>query len=266
MALANFNNQEQPLNPSQSYQETVNQPTSKLLAKVFGYMFVALLVTFAVAVGTAALFFYVLFGAHTLQEVIDAFNTGNFTPPLIGYLSVLGVSFIALLIMSFVTPITLSRDKHSGWPVFIIYATLMGILLSTFVLIVDLVTIAEALGITVLVFLVMFLIGHFSKVNLNPVGLIAIGLLFMMLLLGSFWFLWWWLNPGAFKVIDLVFSIIVCVLMMIITAVDAYNIRKTLERGQASRNVLLFCAFVLYSDFITLLIRILIILAKLKNK
>ena len=263
MALARYDRQE--VEPSQNYQKVEQMPAGKALARVCGYMAIAVLITGIVAVGVAALMYYVAFGQHTLDEVITSFKTGQFQAPIIGYLVVFGISAAACLIMGFAMPFLLSSTKHSAWPAFIIYAILMGVMLSCFVLLVDILTLAQALGISTVAFLLMFLIGRFSKVNLNPLGLVALGLLFVILLVGMFTGIFYWMNPSGFRVWDLVFNIIVCGLMMIITAVDAYNIKTFLERGKTSDNVLLFCAYCLYCDFITILIRVLLILMKAKR-
>ena len=263
MALARFNQEDRT--PSQNYKEVEQMPAGNALARVCGYMTIAVLVTAIVAVGLAALMYYVWFGQHTLDDVIAMFKNGQYQAGVVGYLVVFGVSAIACLIMSFVMPFFLMSSKHSAWPAFIIYAVLMGGTLSCFVLMVDILTIAEALGISTGAFLLMFLIGRFSKVNLNPLGLAAIGLLFAMLLVGIFAGIFYWINPSGFRVWNLVFNLIVCGVMMIITAVDAYNIKQLLERGKASDNVLLFCAYSLYTDFISIFIRVLLILMRSKR-
>ena len=264
MALANLDKDNR--GPSANYQQVKDMPVGQQLAKVFGYMLIGLGITTIVAVGVAALMYYVIFGNRTLEEVIAAFESGALDGAIIGYLVTFVVSLIGLLIMGFVLPITLRSDRVSAWPAFIIYSIFMGVMLSCFVLLVDLATLAEALGITLVSFALMFLIGRFSKVNLNPLGLVALGFLFVAVLITIFFGLFAWLNPTAFRIWDLVFCIIVAGIMMIVTAVDAYNIKKILERGQASRNVLLFCAYTLYSDFIVIFVRVLLVLLKAKNR
>ena len=240
-------------------------PVGRAMARVCGYMAIAVAITAAVAVGIAALMYYVAFGQHNFDEVVQLFRNGQYNAGVIGYLVVFGVCFIVLLIMSFLMPKFLLSGKHSAWPAFIIYSMLMGGMLSCFVLLVDIATLGQALGISFAAFLIMFLIGRFSKVNLNPLGLVAIGILFVAVFIGLFTALFYWLNPVGFSWFNLVFNIIVCGVMMIITAVDAYNIKKTLEQGRASNNVLLFCAYSLYCDFISILIRVLLILMRSKR-
>lgn len=264
MALARYDQKDQ--NPSQNFEEVSKMSTGRAMARVCGYMAIAVAITAIVAVGLAAFMYYVAFGKHNFDEVVSLFRDGQYNGGVIGYLIVFGVSVIGSLIMGFLMPMFLLSQKRSAWPAFIIYSILMGGMLSCFVLLVDLATLGQALGISVGAFLIMFLIGRFSKVNLNPLGLVAIGLLFVLLFVGLFSGLFYWLNPSGFSWFNLVFNIIVCGLMMIITAVDAYNIQKLLERGKTSDNVLLFCAYSLYCDFITILIRVLLILMRAKGR
>ena len=264
MALARYD--EGGRQPSQNYQEVEQMPVGRAMARVCGYMAIAVGVTAAVAIGIASLMYYVIFGQRTLDQVVEAFKSGTFDAAITGYLVVFGVSAVVVLIMSFVMPFAMRSTKRSAWPAFIIYAIFMGAMLSCLVLMCDIATLGQALGISLGAFIIMFLIGRFSKADLNPLGLVAIGLLFVVLMVGAFTGLFFWLNPSGFRWMNLVINIIVCGLMMIVTAVDAYNIKKLLERGQCNNNVLLFSAYCLYCDFITLLIRVIIILLSSKSK
>ena len=240
-------------------------PVGRAMARVCGYMAIAVAITAAVAIGIAALMYYIVFGARTFDQVVEAFKSGAFDNAIIGYLAVFGVSAVVILIMSFAMPFVMNSSKRSAWPAFIIYAIFMGGLLSCLVLLCDIATLAQALGISTGAFVVMFLIGRFSKVNLNPLGLVALGLLFVVLMVGLFSAIFYLINPAGFRWMNLIINIIVCGVMMIITAVDAYNIKKLLERGQYNNNVLLFAAYCLYSDFITILIRVILILMSSKR-
>ncbi len=232
--------------------------TGKALAKIFGYMGIALLITSLVATGLGYLFLFWI-GKASLE--------GKIQGPALTYLVILGVSLIALLIDSFAMRKVLSRGTHSIWPHYIIYASLMGVFLSAFLFLgLDAWTFAEALGITAVSFGLMFLIGYFSKVNLNPLGLVALGFLFLALLLGGFWGIWYLIAPEAFPIIDAIFSLIMAGVMMIIVAVDAYNVKKILLSGEKSENMYLYCAFVMYGDFLAILVRVIYILLLAKKR
>lgn len=235
-------------------------PQGKLMARVFGYMALAVLITGAVAFGLAVLFTY------GLKWTVERGNINFSNGAVVGYFVLMGVSFVALLIDSFVMQSFLATGKHSIWGPYIIYATLMGVLMSSFVMFIDLYVLVEAFGIATISFLLMFLIGYFSKADLNPLGLVAYGALFSILLLSLFWGLFAWLSPGSFYIWNLVFSIAICAIFMIIAAVDSYNIKKILQNGEANDNICLYCAFTMYSDFIMILIRLIYILSIIQGR
>ena len=188
------------------------------------------------------------------------------TNVLIVYLIALIASFIGCLILGFVMRKVLASGRHSIWVPYLLYAGLMGVMLSTLVFICEPWVLAEALGIASIVFLAMFLIGYFSKINLNPLGMVALGLLFAVLLLSLFWVLFYFLwTPGQYFVFDLVVSLILVGVLLIIAAVDAYNIKNILASGDANNNVCLYCAFIMYSDFVVILVRIVYLLSLLKG-
>ena len=89
MALANFNKKDET---EVVFAKPVN--TSKTLAKTFGYMAIALVVTAAVALGLGALFAYLLFPDYSFGW--ETFNTTAFTD----YIVVMIVSLLALIIDS----------------------------------------------------------------------------------------------------------------------------------------------------------------------
>ena len=254
MAFASWN--QQPVNESTLlHQEEIQNPT-KALAKTFGYMAIGVGITGAVAVLLGFLFGRILGTAD-----LDTFNTAAGV-----YIGILIASFIGMLIDSIVISAVVARGRTSVWPAYIVYTVLMGAFISAFLVIgIDFWTMGEALAIAMVAFGGMFLIGYFSKINLNPLGLVAIGLLFMTILFGSFWGIMF-AATGAIAVFDLVFSLIVCGLFMIIAAVDAYNIKRILANGDATNNICLYCAYIMYCDFIVIFIRVLYILAKLKSR
>ena len=61
-------------------------------------------------------------------------------------------------------------------------------------------------------------------------------------------------------------SIVLAVFILIIVAVDGYNIKKISQQGAVSNNLALYMAFSMYTDFISIFIRILYLLLVLKNK
>ena len=255
MAFASWN--QQPVNESTLlHQEEIQNPT-KALAKTFGYMAIGVGIT-----GVVAVLLGFLFGNWLGNADLDAFNTAAMV-----YIGLLIGSFIGMLIDSVAISAVVARGKHSVWPAYIVYTVLMGVFISAFLVVgIDFWTMGEALAIAMVAFGGMFLIGYFSKINLNPLGLVAIGLLFMVILFGSFWGIMFAVTGGNIAIFDLVFSLVVCGLFMIIAAVDAYNIKRILASGDATNNICLYCAYIMYCDFVVIFIRVLYILAKLKSR
>lgn len=102
-------------------------------------------------------------------------------------------------------------------------------------------------------FLIMALFGMFTKKNLNFVwpllATLCVGILVISLInffLGSS-LLYWILDFVIFGMI------------LITTAVDLYNIKKIASRGtfESTNNLAIYCAYVLYVDFINIFIRVL---------
>lgn len=229
---------------------------SRLLAKVFGYLAIGLAITAIVSFGLAYLFANLIFADP---------DTG-FT----AYLVLMICSGVALIIDTFVMHFMLRRAKHSLWAPYIIYTVLMGVFLSSFLLIgIDFATIGLAFGITALVFGIMFLIGYFSPVNLNLFATIALGMLSTF----SMIFLVFWImimitgNTWAYYLWSIVYSLVIAVVVLLVTAVDAYNLKKMAKSGQIiSNNVALYSAFSMYVDFINIFVRVLYVLILMSSK
>ena len=111
---------------------------------------------------------------------------------------------------------------------------------------------------------VMFFIGYFSKKDISLGLYFLIGLLSMALLVLFFWWIIAAINGGwqTIRTIDIVYSVIVCVIMLLFIVIDGIRVRQIASNGAQSNNVYLYCAYIMYSDFITLLIRVIYILAR----
>ena len=128
--------------------------------------------------------------------------------------------------------------------------------------------IGEAFGITALAFGGMFLIGWFSKKDLSALSYIAMSLLMMLMLAAlivGITFAFRGSTPTQRLWIDIGINVGMIVVILLITAVDTYRIKKIVNRAGESENIYLYCAFVMYTDFISLLLRILYLLAKLQG-
>lgn len=253
MAFASWNKPVDVSAPITHEEERANP--SKSVAKAFGYMAIGIAVTAVVALGLGFLFGY-YFGAADL----NTFNTAATV-----YLGILIASFILLFIDSVVIAGMTASGRHSIWVPYILYSVLMGVFISAFLIIgIDFQTMGLAFGIAAAAYGGMFLIGYFSKANLNPLGLVAIGALFMMLLFGGMVGIMFAMT-GQLNAFNIGFSAIVLLLFLIIAAVDAYNIKAIITRGDGNKNICLYCAYIMYCDFIVIFLRVLYLLTYLRR-
>ena len=243
-------------NNSQEPTSVRSESNAYSIAKVFGYMFMWLLVTTVVTFGLAFLFNYFLTHAGTTAEK-DRILTAE--------VAVAITAGIGVLIMTFVTQFVILRGRHNIAVPATIYAVLMGALLGVLS---SLITeafengwfvIGVSFGVTTLIFGFMALIGLSAKSKLNALPIIAGGLfmealfisviLHMMMLvpgLRQYYNAWYWvLMLGIFAAV------------MLTTIWDIRNIKTMAERGALSKNLSMYLAFNLYVDFIYILMRIL---------
>jgi FtsH-binding integral membrane protein len=161
--------------------------------------------------------------------------------------------------MSFVVPITASRENSSALVSSIIYSILMGVALSSITVFIPWFLLGITFGITALVFGLMALIAFLAKGKLNGLAIAAIGLFFgagimslMLLILMLFGAI-----GGTMVWLYWVISLAVFAAVMLITIWDLRRIKDIAARGELTRNLSLFCAFILYNDFINIFLRIL---------
>lgn len=150
-----------------------------------------------------------------------------------------------------------------------IYVVLMGILLSTFTFLFDWVILVEAFGVTTVIFGVMGLLGYVSKGRLAGIGLILLGLIIGAGLLALI--NWIMILAGGVTETNIrlswIVSLLVFAFLMLVTMYDVYRIKKIAESGASQDNNLVnYCAYILYSDFIAILIRVIYFLAIIYGK
>ena len=265
MAYASFHDSN-PTEPRELTSGGLNE--TKAIAKIYGYMGLGLLITGLVAFFGAWLF------SSQINQWLSPEGFADFSKVdlakgwSIALLASWIVSIIAILILSIVIPVKAAHGT-SLWAPYILYSFFMGVLLTAVLLAgIPFYMIGEAFGITVLAFLAMFAFGWFTKKNLSVLGYIAFFLLITILLTaivggitlafaGSFTTRFWF-NIGIQGAMILV--------ILLITAVDTWRIKKIVARAGESTNIYLFCAYVMYTDFISLLLRILYIIAKLQKR
>ncbi len=230
---------------------------TKFLGVTFLYMFIDLLITALVATGVGFLFTKVIPIADSTQVVSDV----NF--PI--YMGVMIGSFISLIIISIWFHISAIRGKHSLIAPFVLYAVVFGALCSSFTMFIDPITIGLAFLITCVAFGAMALIGFFAKGNLSFLGVIALGILFGAGLITITNLIWMFIFPAMFQMFYWIVEFAIFGAVMLITIFDVWNIKKTVERGEANNNLALFCAFNLYIDFINIFLRVLSFIVRLRD-
>ena len=257
MAYASFKNgnKERPIN------KAVEDPSfnqSKALAKVYGYMFIGLLVTAVVS------FFASWFFSSHINEVLEM--GGSPKGWAIGLIATWAVSGLIVIILSIVIPLKAAFGKGSLWFPYILYAICMGLLLTAVLLTgISFYIIGEAFGITTLVFAGMAIIGWKSKKDLSIFGFIAMNLFFVIILISlvgviTLAFRGW--NANQYFWFDIGIQAAIIGILLIVTMVDSWRIKRILMNSGECENMYLYGAFVMYTDFISVLLRVLYILAR----
>lgn len=218
------------------------------IGKVFLYMFIGLLITAVMAFGVGAIVAYSI-GVNGSTEVAEGV--------LVTYLIVLIVSAVALLVDMIIINFVVLRGRHSILVPGIIYAVLVGVLFSMLTILVDWRIIGMAFGITALAFLIMSSIAFLSKGSLAPLVIVIIGLGIGIGLLALFNWLFMIITGSAFNVLYWIITFGIFALVIFITIYDLWRIKKIAESGAMNNNLALYCAFVMYTDFINVFIRIL---------
>ena len=249
-------------NDSQVIYDFSNKQTKgAFLTKVFGMMFICLLITTVVAAGFGYGFQHLL----NTTAVDGVYNEKL----LIGLFVTLGISIVALLVMSFVLPITFARGRHNIFVPLMIYVVLMGIMLSTFTFIFDWVILVESFGITSLIFGVMALLGYISKGRLAGIGTILIGLLIGAVGLSLVnWMMILFRQVSETNIrLSWIVSLLIFAFLMLVTLYDVHRIKRIAEAGAGNdNNLTYYCAYILYSDFIAILIRVIYYVAMISGR
>ena len=246
-----FSEQSSEQQPLKTKKEKVDNSGVLSLAKVFGYMFIGLMITAAIALGLGYYFGNVLL-AEAATDVEARIQETN----VIILLVALGVSFIGIIVLSFVVPIVAIKGKHSVLVPAIIYTVLMGVMLSTLTIFIDWLILGMTFGITSLVFGLMAIIALLSKSRLNGLAIAAIGLFIGA---GLISLVMWILMLVGVNVTPIywIVSLAVFAAVMLITIWDMARIKRIAQDGAMTKNLSLYCAFILYNDFINIFLRIL---------
>lgn len=251
-----------------AYDATDKRSVNSLIGRVYGYMFFGILLTGIIAFGVGIIFSLWIFGTANPSAVpYDQLEANFDSNGVITMLIMMVITMIALFIMAFVVQRRFMKGTKSLMVPAIIYSVLMGLLLSELVVFVPWPVLGTTFIITAGIFGVMFLISYLSKGSLNFLGVIGIGLFigaglialvgFILTLtgaLGDYMHLYW------------IISIITFAAIMFITIWDMWRIKQIASTGEMNENLVLYCAFTLYVDFIYLFMRVLRFVAYFMSK
>jgi len=248
--------------------EVVQNPAaSRVFSKIFGIMFLALLLT----AGVTFLFGWMdasivgLKFTESGMPYIPAQSSNAYIGLWIGGI----VALIGLIVFSIMAGAFMAKDstkptyasQHSVLFPFIGFGICMSYYLGLLVFVVPWQAIVVAFLITVIVFGVMALIGMLIKEKGGIIlmivlsALCGVGLIFALSSLFLIWF------PGGYYWFCVATSGIMLAIIMIVTIIDVCNIKSITARGGTYPNMVLYLAFSLYVDFIVLFVRILLIVA-----
>ena len=224
------------------------------LVKVFGYMFGGLLITTLVMFGLSALLRFAFnIGGDFISGELNIEND-----VILVVLVLMIVSFVGLIVLSFVLPGVFHSGRHSILVPSILYAVLMGVALSTLAIFVPWYLLATTFGITSAIFGILALIALLSRGRLNGLWIVGIGLIMGALLISMFlWILTFFVDVTW---LYWVVSLALFAGLMFITIWDVARIKQIAKEGEMTNNLSLYCAYILYNDFIHIFIRVLRIL------
>ena len=239
----------------------VSISSSKFIGKVFLYTFIALAIT---AITSAII--GVVFSSAICP--VD-YNYDEFvidTVALQPYIILLIVSLIMYFPLIIWINIVCFRRKGRMDIPFVLYAIVMGVLISAFTMFVPIPVIAISFGITCVVFGLLSLIGLTAKKDLSFLGMVALGMFLGAILISLFNLIWSFVFPDSFNNLYWVVSFLIFGAMMLITIFDVWRVKKIAQAGEQSNNLALYCAFNLYVDFIYIFIRVLLIVASIYGR
>jgi uncharacterized protein len=221
------------------YYGEVQEKTSSvsMMTKVFGWMGLGLLVTAAVAVGI-----YFLLGLGII--------------PVTAYIPLLIAASVGYFILLFFINFRVLRGSSKSVVVpFMLYATTMGILLSTLMITFEIETLALAFGASALVFGMMALYGALTKRDLSLMGSMAFMFFFGAFVIGLINFFFF--NETIYWIV----SFVMFGAILLITAYDVWMIRRSIDSGIMTNNLAVYFALKLYVDFIFIFLRVVYFIA-----
>lgn len=241
--------------------------SASFLGKVYGFMAIALLITFAVGLGFSFLFQNLIMSGDAEQVVMIG---------LIGIIVSAVVIFVSCLLIS----IGSIKGKMNITIPGILYCAAMGFLCSFIFLEAQVISpfaIPSAFAITAMVFGILYFIGKVVK-NMNPIIQIVLGMFAGLIIIGLLLLILWPFAASGvlgeaftttFLLIYAAMDALIFILMLLVCAYDVWKIQKIADNGAYNKNLALYCSFILYQDFMYVFIRVLrivlIIFSKIKK-
>jgi len=225
-----------------AYENYTNEDSNKFLSKVYVWMFIGLMLT-AVA----------SFAIMSSQSLLNLF---------LGSKSIV----FGLLIFQLIIVIALSWAIKSLPPaiatlVFIFYSVLSGITLTPILLVNDMGSVYIAFVVAAGMFIVMSLVGYFTKKDLSGVGRFLIMALIGLILASIVNMILYLIIPGFAVWATFFLSIAGVLIFAGLTAYDTQKIKKigaSVDHGDPfTQNLVIICALTLYLDFINMFLYLL---------
>lgn len=211
---------------------------NKIFSKVFLWMFIGLAITFGVG-------YYVSINANMLYNVFSKY-------------------YWFLVIAELVVVIVLSARIRKMKPLtakilFCLYSFLTGLTFSSIFVVYKITSIVYVFGITAIIFLILALIGYFTKMDLTKLGtylfMALLGVIICSLInifIGS-------------ETFDFGITIVCLLVFIVYIAYDIQVIKRNLYLIQEEDNLAIYGAFQLYLDFINIFLRLLQLFGKSKD-
>ena len=223
-----------------SYYENTQEKTYSM-SGVFGWMFLAILLTGATAFGLP----YLLAASDSLEL----------------YIGILIGGLVSVLVLTFVGRWIISTTKSAfvAILIFSLFSISMGVWISPLILFYEIEVVGTSLLVTAVIFGIMAIYGSVTKTDLSGFGSILFMILIGAILISI-------INIFiANTYIDWIISYVLLAVYVGFVAYDVQNVKKLAESGQLTTNVSLLMALNLYVDFIYIFIRLLAIINEARD-
>ena len=211
---------------------------NRLLPKVFGWMFIGLLLTFITA-------YYISINEYTFYKIFS------------------GSGYLIFILLELGLVLFLSARVHKMNPntakiVFMLYSIVSGVTFSSIFIVYNLQSIIILFLAAAILFGIFALIGYFTRVNLDRLGtflIMALVAVLICIIVNIF------VGNNTF---DIIISSICLIVFVLFTAYDIQKIKK-LGSLSLSDNAAIIGALELYLDFINIFISLLDIFGRGKD-